>query len=273
MTINPKTRRILGIILLSAAILGWLISLSGLAVVWIARPKVTKAVVSQVEMLKLTLEVTTKGLAISQDSLGAIVSSLETLQGTVQKTAAIVEGTTPFIESLAAITEDNLPKSVAGLRSSLETAQEGAQVIDDALRKVTNIPLLGDWLSERGYNPTTPLDEGLGKVAEGINKLDETFQGMTDSLNNTRDSVQGVQQGISDMATDIGEVKTNLQEAKQVLADYEETTQAALDFLNNWSDRLPQFITMVSILLTLLLVWIAFTQLGLFLQGTEYYRQ
>jgi methyl-accepting chemotaxis protein len=270
---KPKTKRILGILLISTAILGWLISLSGLVGVWVARPKVTKAVVSQVEMLKLTLEVTTKGLAVSRDSLAAIISSLETLQGTVEKTAGIVNGTTPFIDSLAQISADNLPKTVEGLRSSLETAQQGAKVIDDALRKVTSIPLLGDWLSDKGYNPTTPLDQGLSQVSEGINTLGETFQGITDNLTNTRSSVEGVQQSIEQMAADIGQVKTNLQDAKQVLADYQDTTQSALDFLNTWGNRLPQLITLLAVVFSVLFIWIAATQLGLFLQGMEYTHQ
>ncbi len=267
---NSKTRRIIGTTLIITAILGWLISAVGLVGVWVARPKVTQAVVSQVEMLKLTLEVTTKGLAISQDSLTAIITSLETLQGTVAKTAGIVDDTTPFIDSLAQISADSLPKTVEGLRSSLETAQQGAKVIDDALRKVTSIPLLGDWLSDQGYNPTTPLDKGLSEVSDGINTLDETFQGITDNLKNTRDSVQGVQEGIEAMAENIGQVKTNLQEARQVLADYQETTQSALDFLSRWGDRLPQLITAIAVMISILLIWIAATQLGLYLQGLEY---
>jgi methyl-accepting chemotaxis protein len=267
---KPNTKRIIGIFLISTAILGWLISLSGLVGVWVARPKVTKAVVSQVAMLKLTLEVTNKGLAVSQDSLTAIISSLETLQSTVQKTAGIVDGTTPFIDSLARLSADNLPKTVESLRRSLETAQQGARVIDDALRKVTNIPLLGDWLSDKGYNPTTPLDQGLGQVSEGINSLDETFQGITDNLTKTRASVEGVQQGIEQMGADIGQVKTNLQDANQVLADYQETTRSALDFLNTWGDRLPQLITLLAVLFSVLFIWIAATQFGLFLQGMDY---
>lgn len=268
---NPKTGRAIGILLISAAILGWLLSLSSLAATWIIRPKLTEAVVSQVDMLTLTLEVTTKGLSVSQESLAAIVASLDTLQGTVQKTAGVVDGATPFIDSLADISAENLPKAIDGLRTSMETAQQGAKVIDDALRKVTSLPLIGDWLSNQGYNPTTPLDQGLNQVAEGINQLDDTFQGITDNLTNTRNSLQGVKDGINAMADDIGEVKNNLQETQDTLAAYQETTQSALDFLNRWSGRFPQLITFAAVFLSIVLVWIAVTQVGLFLQGRSYF--
>jgi methyl-accepting chemotaxis protein len=270
---NTKTKRIFGIVLIAAAILGWLISLSGVVAIWYIRPPLTKVLVSQVEFLTLTLEVTDKGLDLSQDSLQAIITSLDTLQETVQTTANAVKGTTPFLSSLINITDQNLPNAIQGLKDSLETAQQGAKVVDDALRKVTNIPLLGEWLSERGYNPSTPLDEGLSKVAEGVTRLDNTFQGMTESLTNTREKIQSVESGIQEMADNIGEITTNLQETRQVLVQYQETIQSTLDFLNRWGDRIPQLITLATVLLTILLIWIAATQIGLFLQGQEYMKK
>jgi methyl-accepting chemotaxis protein len=269
---NSKTRRVFAIILFATAILGWIISLSGVVAVWYVRPRLTRAVVSQVEVLQLTLEVTNKGLQVSQDSLQAIIVSLDTLQKTVQATANTVNGTSPFLDSLIKITDQSLPQAVEGLKSSLETAQQGAQVVDEALRRVTNIPLLGQWLSDRGYDPTTPLDQGLSKVADGVTKLDDTFQGMTESLTNTRDTIQSVQSGIGDMADNIGEITTNLEETKQVLSEYQTTIQSVLDFLDRWGERFPQLIIFVAVLFTVLFIWIAATQVGLFLQAMQYYR-
>jgi methyl-accepting chemotaxis protein len=269
---SPKTRRILGIVLVTAAILGWLLSLSGLIAIWAVRPSLTDTLVSNVKVIKGTLEFATTGLEVTQKSLGAIGSSLETLQATVQKTADTVESTTPFFDSLINITDQNLPKTVDGLKSSLATAQQGAKVIDDALRKVTSLPIIGSLLSEQGYNPSTPLDKGLSNVADGINTLDETFQGMTDSLSNTRDNVQAVQISISDMAANLGEINANLREADKVIQQYQDAAQSVLVFLNKWENRLPELITLIAIVLSVFFIWIASTQLGLFLQGWQYYR-
>ncbi len=267
---SPKTRRIFGFILITAAILGWAFSLSGLVAVWVARPSVTNLAVNNVKVIKGALEVTTTGLEASQKSLDAIVSSMETLQGTVQKTANTVEGAAPLIGSLATLADQNLPKTVEGLKNSLATAQQGARVIDEALRKLTDLPIIGGLFNDKPYNPTTPLDKGLSEVADGINNLDETFQGMTDNLNRTRDNVQAVQEDITGIATNIGIVIANLKEAESVLSQYQSTAQAALDFLNKWEGRLPQLITLLSVVISFFLVWVALTQLGLFLQGREY---
>lgn len=270
---NPKTRRVIAIILMSAAVLGWLICLTGLITIWAVRPDLTRTAVSQVEGTKAILEITTQGLEVTQNSLGAVVASLEVLQGTVQKTADTISSTTPFIDSLINVTDENLPKTIEGLKSSLSTAEQGAKVIDDALRKVTNLPLIGDFLSEKGYNPSTPLDKGLAEVSGGIAKLDETFSTMSQSLNNTKGNIEEVQAGITEMAGNIGEIKTNLEAARVVLKQYQALAQTALDFLNQWGDRLPQIIALLAVLFSLLFVWIAAAQLGLFLQGMDYYHR
>ena len=269
---SPKTRQILGIVLIVAAIVGWLICTTSLVSIWVLRPKVIQVAESQVKVVKGALEVTSTGLEITGKSLSAVASSLETLQATVQQTASVIESTTPFFDSLITISKDSLPKTVEGLKGSLATAQQGAKVIDDALRKVTNLPLIGNLLSSKGYNPTTPLDQGLSQVSDGISKLDQTFQGITDSLSNTRDNVTVVQEGIGSMAANIGEINSNIKEAETVISQYQSAAESALGFINTWENRLPQLITILAVVLSAFFLWIALTQLGLFLQGTDYYK-
>lgn len=267
---NPKTKRILGILLIVAAIVGWLICTTCLVSIWVFTPKVIQVAESQVKVVKGALEVTSSGLEITGKSLSAVAGSLETLQTTVQKTAGVIDSTTPFFDSLITISKDNLPQTVEGLKGSLATAQQGAKVIDDALRKVTNLPLIGDLLSSKGYDPTTPLDQGLSQVSDGISKLDQTFQGITDSLSSTRDNVTAVQEGISAMATNIGEINSNIKEAETVISQYQSAAESALGFVNRWENRLPQLITILAVVFSFFFIWIALTQLGLFLQGMDY---
>lgn len=268
---NPKTRRLIAIILISAAVLGWLICLAGLVTIWAVRPGLTRTVVSQVDGTKAILEITTQGLEVTQNSLGAVVASLQVLQGTVQKTADTINSTTPFIDSLISVADENLPKTIEGLKSSLSTAEQGAKVIDDALRKVTNLPIIGNFLAEKGYDPSTPLDKGLADVSAGISRLDDTFTTMSQSLSDTKGNIQDVQAGIAEMAGNIGEIKTNLESARQVLKQYQSLAQSALDFLIEWGDRLPEIIAVLAVLFSVLLLWIAGAQLGLFLQGMGYW--
>lgn len=269
---SPKTKRVIGVILIAAAIVGWLICLTSLITIWVVRPSLTETVTTQVSGIKATLEITAQGLEVTQKSIGAVITGLETLQNTVQTTADVINGTTPFLNSLIGITDQSLPDTVAGLKGGLEKAQAGAQVIDDALRKVTSLPLIGEYLSGKGYNPETPLDKGLSEAIDKVANLEDTFQGMTDSLSNTRDNVQAVQQGIDTMAANIGEIRTNLEETQQALKQYQQAALGIVAFLEKWGDRLPQIILLLAVLFSILFIWIAATQLGLFLQGLENYR-
>ena len=267
---SPKTYRIIGVTLIGAAILGWLFSLSGVVAIWVMRPKVTALLEGQVVFMKGALEVTSSGLDITQKSLVAIVGSLDVLQGTVKSTGEAVELTGPILDSLVKVTEENLPNTVGSVQDSLATARQGAQVIDNALKTITSIPLLSSFLGGSRYNPPTPLGDALDSVSGKLNDLTGSLNDMADGIKNTRMNVEEVQSGIQNMAERIGEINANLQESQAVLAEYQTAIQGLLDFLKKWEGRIPQLITLLAAILTVLLLWIAVTQLGFFMQGLGY---
>jgi hypothetical protein len=262
--------RFIGIVLIAAAIFGWLISLSGVVGVWVLRPKVTAFLEGQVLLMKGTLEVTTRGLDITQKSLGAIVGSLDVLQSTVKSTADTVSLTGPILDTLVKVTEENLPNTVSSVQDSLVSAQQGAGVIDNALKAITSIPLLNSLLGGVSYNPPTPLGDALDSAAGRLDDLTSSLNDMADGIKDTQANIEDVQGGIQNMAVRIGEINTNLQEAQSVIAEYQTMMQGLLDLLKRWEGRIPQLITWLAMILTVLLLWIAVTQLGLFMQGLGY---
>jgi methyl-accepting chemotaxis protein len=269
---NPKLSRAFGVTLVVAAVIGWLICLGALTFIWIYTPKISRVASQQVGVMKTTLGATVTGLSMTEKSLGAIVASMEGLQGTIQATANTVDATAPFLDGLIAIADKSLPDSMSGLQDSLSTAKEGAKVIDNVLGVINRVPLLSGLFGTQ-YDPDTPLSEGLDKVSNGLDSLDQTFSTMSTSLKNTQSSIKDVQSGIHDMAENIGEITANLKDAQLVIGQYQKTAQSLLDFLNDWGDRLPEIITLAAVIISLFFLWIALTQLGLFLQGLEYSRR
>lgn len=269
---SPRTTKFISVLLISGAIIGWLLVFASLVAIWGLRPRLTQAAVQQVAGLKASLELAIDGLRITHESLGAIAETMQSLEGGIDQAAQALDGATPFLNGLISVADQNLPGTLTGLRSSLEKAQAGAQRIDDALRKVTSLPLIGPLLTPDTYNPTTPLDQGLASLSQGLDRLDESFNSLSENLTATRDNLQDVQGEIEGISRRIGEIRANLQAAQGAIKQYQSAAQSALEFLNRWGDRLPQLIITLAIIFTILLLWIAITQLGLFLQGMQYYR-
>ena len=268
--VKAKQYRTIGVVLIAAAIIGWIFSLSGIVIVWVERPRVTAIIEGQVLFFKGALEVTTRGLTITENSLGAIVSSLDVLENIVQSTADTVDLTGPILDSLVKIAEENLPNTVGSVQDSLSTAQQGAGVIDSALKTITSIPLLRNLIGGSSYNPPTPLGDALDAVSGKLDDLTASLNGMADGIQNTRANIQEIQTGIESMASNIGEINTSLQEAQSVINEYQQTIQGLLDFLQKWEGRIPLLLTIVAVILTIFFIWIGATQLGFFMQGLDY---
>jgi peptidoglycan hydrolase CwlO-like protein len=259
-------RRLIGLILILAAIGGLLISVLGLVGIWRIQPDLTKNLQASVDLIGQTLETTAQGLTVTKDALTSSVETIGNLQATIETTASTISSTQPMLDEISRMMKSDLPNTIQATQQSLFTAQQSAQVIDSVLRTLSSIPLIG---SSIGYNPEVPLSDALGEVAQSLQGLPDSFTKMADSMKTTQSNVQTFEADLTVMAGSIGEIQTSVAEYEKVIGGYQaslDQVQAQLDTLSN---NLPQIVRTAVIGLTVFLVWLAIAQIGLFTQGWE----
>ena len=62
-------RRVIGVLLILAAILGLVVSIGAMYVIWNAQGNITTGLQTTIDLLVQTLETTTQGLVVTQQSL------------------------------------------------------------------------------------------------------------------------------------------------------------------------------------------------------------
>ena len=77
-------RRIIGILLITAAIGGLIFSIFGIYSIWRYKAAAVESLTTSVEILSSTLDTTAAGLEVTLESLQGAVASLSALQGTLQ---------------------------------------------------------------------------------------------------------------------------------------------------------------------------------------------
>jgi hypothetical protein len=88
-------------------------------------------------------------------------------------------------------------------------------------------------------------------------------------LTATYGNLQALQQDFATMAQDIGQVDTNLQDARSVLEQYQQIVQDLQTMLSSARRSLPDWLTGVQVAVSLVLIWLGISQLGLITQGWE----
>jgi peptidoglycan hydrolase CwlO-like protein len=259
-------RRIIGVLLILAAIGGLIFSIVALSAIWNAQTAMTTSLQNTLDLLGQTLSTTSQGLVITQQSLQNSVELIGNLQATVETTAKAIGSTNPMVDEIARLMKDDLPTTIQAVQTSLRTAQQSAAAIDTVLGALKGIPLIG---SSIGYDPEVSLSEALGDVANSLEDLPDSFLTMQDNLKNTQSNLQTFEADLTVMADSVGQIQSSVAQYDQVIAGYQASLDQVLAQIDALSANLPNIVRMLSIGLTAFLVWMAIAQLGLFTQGWE----
>jgi methyl-accepting chemotaxis protein len=262
---NSTVSRITGIILILTAVAGLVLSTFGVIATWSLKPRVTESLISGVELATNTLETTGTGLDLARDSLKIAISTITALQSTVEATAATFETTTPMLDSIISLSQEDIPNSITAAQSALNSAGKSAEIIDGVLRALTIF-------SKDLYNPDVPMHIALQQVSESMDSLPGTFETMENSVTDAKSNLETIQTEISQIASDIEEVSSSLEEFDKVISQYQELVVDLQEKFGKLEENLPTYVNFGAVVITVFLLWMAVAQLGLFTQGLDLLR-
>jgi hypothetical protein len=254
-----------GILLLIAAIAGLIISVAGIIGVWRIEAGMKAGLANTTGMLETTLQATADGLEIARQSLTQADSSLDTLAETVDTAGQSLGDTAPLIESLTQVTSNDLPETIRTTQGALVSAQASAETIDSTLRLITSIPLL----PIQPYQPEVPLGQALQDVSASLDAIPESLASMEEALGNTADNLVTIEQQLDDIALGVAGVSASLAGAQDVLTQYTRVVATMQQQLATARAVLPRQLDAIAWFVTVLLVWLGMSQLGLLVQAFD----
>jgi methyl-accepting chemotaxis protein len=255
----------IGILLLIAAIAGLALSSFGIVNLWRFEENIAQKLDKTLSLLSTTLDTTTEGLNIAASSLTQANSSLDTLVSTIETTGESVQATVPMIDTLSKVNTVDLPKTISTTQKALKSAQSSAQVIDTTLTIITSIP----FLFVEPYNSKTSLSSALEEVSKSLDPIPVSLTSMNESLKNTSNSLSEIHIRFTEIASGIREIKTSLEKAQGLISQYLTVVGQLKQQVTLARENLPGTLIGITWVLTIVLIWLGLTQVGLFAQGLE----
>jgi peptidoglycan hydrolase CwlO-like protein len=274
-------RRILGILVMIAGILGLLISIAGLVGVWVAKPNIAQGVESTIIALNTTIDTSKQGMVITEQALGAAVSSVDALQTMLQATANSVQDTQPLLDQITSMMAVKLPGTIQSASDSLVAAQSAAETLDSAIRSfdafkgvLASVPFVGPFIpqSDQPYNPEISLADSLGSVATQLESLPKTFEDMSKNLDTADNNLVTITTSLSSMATNVSSISSSLGQYKTMVAQSQASMDSLKGMLTNIQNNLNNILTAAAWALTLFFLWFLAAQVVILSQGWELYQ-
>lgn len=273
-------RRMLGVLVMIAGILGLLLALAGLAAVWIVKPTVSVYANATIDTLNKSVVTSKSVMVTTGEALGATVDSVDALSAMLETTAATVEDTKPILDEIDTIMSVTLPSTLKATTNSLYTAQEAARVLETTIQSLdafrfllADVPLVGEFIGqpEQSYTPEKPLADTLGELATNLKGLPDTFVQMSDDLSTTDDNLGSIQENLITMSDSVGQISVSLGEYERMVVQSQSSMDDLATILTNMKSNLPTILNGTAMVLTLFLAWLLAAQIVILSQGWELY--
>jgi methyl-accepting chemotaxis protein len=262
-------RRILavaaGSALITAGILGLILSIGGLLVLPRLERRVEAVALEQLEVFDRALAATADGLATGEESLVQAGEALDSLEGVMADVSQAISDTGPVLDVATELLSEQLPTTIESTQETLASVATSAKIVDDILAGLSSIPFLG---LDR-YNPDVPLHQGFQEVSDELDGIPEMLLTAGEELSAAAEGLQDVEEGFAAIGQSVGEAGISLESAHSVLEDYQEVVSDLQRTLSSVGESLPGWLRTLRWSLTLVLVWLGIAQIGLVTQGWD----
>ena len=263
---SSRLRRILGYLMMIVALVGVIFTIYLGFRIWRVRPALKEIAVSNISLIKDMVRTTNDLLEIVNGTLSNASSELDVLLKSLLSLSNILQDTEPLIDSIQELTGTTLPGTIDATQVSLTTAQESADIIDNLLRALSRIPFFpGD-----PYNPDVPLSESLAQISNSLEEIKPSMMNIQTNLDSTKENIGQIDTNLTDISENARQISQNLTDAQETIQQYQRYMTEAETRLDKAEEAAPTWINRIAGGLVIFLTLIAFSQVGLFLQGIQY---
>ena len=261
---KSRFARLTGVIYVVGAIFGLLISVVCSAVLWSTKGEVTGSLIEIVSLTSRTLNATRETVQVVGTSLEDASNNLELIRSSINDVASTLEDSNGLLTSTAGLVGNDMVSFVEETQASLDTVQTSARLVDDTLRFISSIPLIGG-----RYRPEVPLQESVAEVSRSLEPLPDSFNKIERELEVSAANLDIVMHDVKLLGDQVEEIDTSLTEAKEVVDKYRLILVDVRNRFDEIERRLPVALNTIYLGITAILVWIFITQAGLLLHGIE----
>lgn len=251
-------KRLLGLVLVVASLLGLALSVAGVAMVPRTATRVNQGVLGALDVTANALDVTAEGLNVALVAVGDASSALEAARATTLGVAQTVDDTRPMLRFMQDLAASDLPESIEATQTSLVAAEEAARVVDGTLDQLNAIALL----TGLTYDPAVPLDEGVAGVADSLDGLPASFRAVAESLEAAEGNLSLTESQVADLAESLDAIEGSVSEAQTVVKQYQDLVDELGGQVDQVRAGVSNWVRMGTWVAYFVLTWLGLAQLA-----------
>ncbi len=257
-------KRIIGILLILASILGMLLSLAGGVMLWRSAARTEALALSTTSVIGESLDTTAGLLDVLHDMLQTTEESFTLVEASLGDSGLALENTADMTDTIGTLMGEDMAGVLSQTQDALSSTQQTARLIDDTLKIVSAIPLIG-----ARYTPDVPLETTIEQVSKSLDPVPDALDEIERGLQNASTDLSIVRKDLMEMETLVSDLKEDTGEIVTLVGTYQSNTEALKTTFDTFEEKLPARLKGFNIAATAFLIWLFISQLGLLTQGFE----
>ena len=260
---RSKLKRAGGLVLIILSIIVLVLNVAGIVGAWAVNEPLTDSIVGILEPVEETLE-------LAGDLLDRISAGVERARGVVSTidTAAEllgdnIEENRPLLNLISKALGDELGPVIENVGEIVSTARAAATTIQKALEIVDGLPFVS--LGEGGLE-TTRIENMANRVSDVAASLEELDTSVEDRRSEAAEEIVGrITSRTSEISAFLDDLQSEVDGYRAQIGDLQ-TRVATV------KARVPLWIDLGSIGITLLFVWLGLSQVSVFIHGWSFFK-
>lgn len=248
-------KRVLGGVLIVLASIMLVLSLVGVGMIAYHRQPVTETLLGKLTEVNTELKQARSALQDAQIELARTLRMVDSAEESLQALSEQREQAKGFLDAVNGMLEDTITPNIEASKAKIKEAQRSFEEIRTSIENLNRIPFV---------NIAVPDDSMLDYFEEII----ATLEGEVERVEEVADDASTFMSDTSYLlGGDLEETRENVNNLSEVVDEYEQKIADWQKKVNVLIEKTPEWINRASALLAVILVWLAFSQIGLILQG------
>jgi X-X-X-Leu-X-X-Gly heptad repeat protein len=256
-------KRILGVTMMALSVVLAILCIGAIAGSWVLNNSVTNQVVQVLTGVESGLGVADEALSRIGTRVGTARDRVADLEATVETAGQNVAENPILLTALSERVDLGIAPAINDLRESVQLIRETAIGIQNAIEALNALPFVS--LGARASQ-----QESLQQLSQGVTALTEGVQEIRTGVREAR--AQAADQVVSTISRGTSRLDAGLETIETAAADYGAQISGLRTATLELKASLTFWLDAVSVIATLALLWLIFSQAAVFLLGLSIYR-
>jgi methyl-accepting chemotaxis protein len=253
-------KRILAAVVIVISVLLLVLSLAGIVGTWMLRAQLAQ------DLVRLATAAETQAAAVKQglDRLDTVLTrardEVAGVEQDVQAFGTDLEQNKPLLTAISNVLGVELNPLVDSAREIMAGVREAVAAVNSAIEAINALPFV---------SVPTPELAGVKELARDVESFRTQVQELRAAVDQRRTEI--IQGATSLITTPASQIRSTLDEMQTTVSGYSRQLGAVQERLVDFKSSIGGRLTWAAVMLTLLLLWMAFSQAGLVVLGWRFF--